>query len=86
MKRILEEQRQVLASAPLDRGTTPSPSFPSELFCQQLSRALSRNGAAGTTKVLLIGLDEFKAINSSFGHGMGDELLQCGGKAPSLRS
>jgi len=77
MRRILEEQRQVLASGAAGSGHDPVTELPERIqFCQQLSRALSRDGAAGTTGVLLIGLDEFKAINSSFGHGMGDELLR----------
>ncbi len=77
MRRILEGQRLALASGAAAPIHDPVTELPDRIwFREQLSRALKRNGAVGTTGVLLIGLDEFKAINSSYGHGMGYELLE----------
>lgn len=46
-------------------------------FCERLARALSDDRDDGTTTgVMLIGIDGFKGINSSFGYDVGDELLR----------
>ena len=78
MRRAIESQRQVL-----EQGTDEPPKIDSVtelptrlLLHSKLSRALSRAGDGKTTGVMLIGLDGFKAINSAFGHGVGDELLR----------
>jgi len=78
MRRTLEKQRQEL-----ERGTAEPARYDAVtelpnrlLFRSHLSRALSRTTDATNTGVMLIGLDGFKAINSSFGHGVGDELLR----------
>ncbi len=78
MRRAIEHQRQAL-----EQGTGEAPKIDSvtelptrHLLRSKLSRALSRAGDGNTTGVMLIGLDGFKAINSAFGHGVGDELLR----------
>ena len=78
MRRAIESQRQAL-----EQGTDEPPKIDSvtelptrHLLHSKLSRALSRAGDGKTTGVMLIGLDDFKAINSAFGHGVGDELLR----------
>jgi diguanylate cyclase (GGDEF)-like protein len=45
-------------------------------FCDQLEGALTRASGRLTTGVILIGLDDFKAVNSSVGYGTGDEILR----------
>ena len=78
MRRAIEGQRQAL-----EHGTGEPPKIdsvtelPTRHFLRsKLSRALSRAGEGKTTGAMLIGLDGFKAINSAFGHGVGDELLR----------
>ena len=78
MRRAIERQRQAL-----EQGTDEPPTLDSvteiptrHLLHSKLARALSRAGDGKTTGVMLIGLDGFKAINSAFGHGVGDELLR----------
>jgi diguanylate cyclase (GGDEF)-like protein len=61
------------------RGSEEDPvtSLPSRgSFCDKLARALSGDRERGAIGVVLIGIDGFKAINSSFGYEVGDELLR----------
>ena len=78
MRRAIESQRQALEQgtgdpAKLDAVTELATRH---LLRSKLLQALSRAGEGKTTGVMLIGLDGFKAINSAFGHGVGDQLLR----------
>ncbi len=55
----------------------PVTSLPSRgSFCERLAHALSGDRERRATGVVLIGIDGFKAINSSFGYEVGDQLLR----------
>lgn len=78
IRRAFESQRQSLAKK---AGENTELDTVTELPTRQvlrarLSRALSRTTPGQSTGVVLIGLDGFKAINSAFGHSVGDELLR----------
>lgn len=78
MRRELERQRRVLAETTnetsADDGATPSTRR--DDLRSKLRLAISRASEGQSTGVMLIGVDDFKAINSAFGHGAGDELLR----------
>jgi diguanylate cyclase (GGDEF)-like protein len=49
--------------------------LPRELFRSRLAEALSRSAPGTHAGVMLVELDDFKAINTSFGHAAGEALL-----------
>ena len=78
MRRAIERQRKALEQGTGDpvKIDAVTELATRHLLRSKLSQALSRAGEGKTTGVMLIGLDGFKAINSAFGHGVGDQLLR----------
>ena len=46
------------------------------LFLDQLARVLARSGADGEVAVIFVDLDDFKMVNDTSGHAVGDLLLR----------
>lgn len=78
LRRALESQRKALEQGASDPAKIDAITelATRHLLRSKLSRALSRAGDDKITGVMLIGLDGFKAINSAFGHDVGDQLLR----------
>jgi diguanylate cyclase len=72
---MLEEQIEHNKHLALHDELTSLPNR--RLFVDRLSGAIERARRAGTqTALLMVDLDEFKAVNDNFGHHTGDLLLQ----------
>jgi diguanylate cyclase (GGDEF)-like protein len=69
--------RRALERAGREPGVDSVTGLPArQQFLERLARTLARNGQRDTTAVLLLGIDGFKAINSTFGYHIGDDLLR----------
>lgn len=67
-------EAEVVVDVAREDSTTKLPNR--RAFREELDRVLGARDKNATTGVLLIGLDGFKAVTSSFGHGAGDDLLR----------
>lgn len=76
-RRELERQRQALDGRSGMTEQDAVTNLPTRREMRsRLSMALSAAADEQLTGVMLIGLDDFKAINSTLGHGAGEELLR----------
>lgn len=74
---IEERERQIVHSA-LHDGLTGLPNR--RFFIEKLDRAVARQNAAHRTMVVFVDLDNFKVINDTMGHPVGDALLREAGR------
>ncbi len=74
---IEERERQIIHSA-LHDGLTGLPNR--RFFIEKLDRAVARQNAALRTMVIFVDLDNFKVINDTMGHPVGDALLREAGQ------
>ncbi|KUR71666.1 hypothetical protein AQZ52_08615 [Novosphingobium fuchskuhlense] len=74
---IEERERQIVHSA-LHDGLTGLPNR--RFFIEKLDRAVARQSAAHRTMAVFVDLDNFKVINDTMGHPVGDALLREAGQ------
>lgn len=79
---IEEREKQIVHTA-LHDGLTGLPNR--RFFIEKLDRAVARQTGDHRTLVVFIDLDDFKIINDTMGHPLGDELLRhAGGRQQDL--
>lgn len=74
---IEERERQIVHSA-LHDGLTELPNR--RFFIEKLDRAVARQSAVHRTMLVFVDLDNFKVINDTMGHPVGDALLREAGR------
>ncbi|RYG87991.1 MAG: EAL domain-containing protein [Alphaproteobacteria bacterium] len=74
MVEAIEDRERKITHIALHDGLTNLPNR--RLFIEQLDNALARRSGEARALVAFIDLDDFKSINDTLGHPIGDELLK----------